>query len=231
MALQLCFDVYEHDNQHFIAAVMNALPIKEGEDAAPVAADAEPVDAPAGASDSFWENVATLRSILDGTLPAKIHIDFLARTTRADPLLLRNIKNAIEAKGGSMMEAKSKSVLHNAVVMTHGIMNCGTTMDGFWRDNLEWFGQAANWGLFSAVASIGTIHQGHTNEAMNVLQPYLPDPARVSQSAFMEGGGLYALGLIHANKGQLGGGEVITFLSEALRNTRAPVREVGGRLK
>lgn len=64
---------------------------------------------------------------------------------------------------------------------------------------------------FSATASLGVIHAGHTTDAMNILQPYLPpDPsadgaegeggAAVSTTGgYAEGGALYALGLINGS--------------------------------
>jgi len=67
------------------------------------------------------------------------------------------------------------------------------------------------------VASIGVVHKGHVHESMNLLQPYLPRSGQ-STSPYSEAGALYALGLIHANKGGAGDSEAIRFLSDALRN-------------
>ena len=62
---------------------------------------------------------------------------------------------------------------------------------------------------FSATASLGVIHVGHTTDAMNILQPYLPaEPpeegaegggAVSTTGGYAEGGALYALGLIHGS--------------------------------
>lgn len=61
---------------------------------------------------------------------------------------------------------------------------------------------------FSATASLGVVHAGHTTDAMNILQPYLPtepsaedgEAAAVStHGGYAEGGSLYALGLIHGS--------------------------------
>ena len=78
-------------------------------------------------------------------------------------------------------------MLHNATVIAHGYMNCGTTQDTFLRDNLEWLGKASNWAKFTAVASIGVVHKGHVHESMNLLQPYLPQGGQ-SSSPFSESG-------------------------------------------
>ena len=80
--------------------------------------------------------------------------------------------------------------------------NTGTTQDTFLRENLDWLGKSTNWAKFTAVASIGVVHKGHVHESMNLLQPYLPQGGR-SSSPYSESGALYALGLIHANKGKL----------------------------
>ena len=61
---------------------------------------------------------------------------------------------------------------------------------------------------FSATASLGMLHAGHTTEAMALLEPYLPpsvndgdtENINISTSGgYSEGGSLYALGLIHGS--------------------------------
>lgn len=47
---------------------------------------------------------------------------------------------------------------------------------------------------------MGVIHRGHEQEALTLMQSYLPKEVGPS-SGYSEGGGLYALGLIHANHG------------------------------
>jgi len=55
---------------------------------------------------------------------------------------------------------------------------------------------------------------------MNLLQPYLPRGGQTSPGGpYSESGALYALGLIHANKGGKGDSAVISFLTDALRNS------------
>lgn len=84
-------------------------------------------------------------------------------------------------------------------------MHAGTTSDTFLRDNLEWLGKASNWSKFSATAALGVIHQGHTDEGLNILGPYLPsdggETTTLSGSQYSEGGALYAIGLINAGCG------------------------------
>lgn len=55
--------------------------------------------------------------------------------------------------------------------------------------------------------------QGHEKEALQLMATYLPKDTSPG-SAYQEGGGLYALGLIHANHG----GEIIDYLLSQLKN-------------
>lgn len=107
-------------------------------------------------------------------------------------------------------------------------MLSGTTSDQFFRyemidffseefssfsDNLEWLARATNWAKFTAAASLGVIHKGHIKEALNLMSAYLPKDS-TGNSPYAEGGGLYALGLIHANHG----GDIIDYLINQLRS-------------
>ena len=105
------------------------------------------------------------------------------------------------------------SVYHSGIVLAHALMSAGTTSDAFLRDNLEWLSRATNWAKFSATATLGVIHKGHVKQALQLLQPYLPQ-AGMSASAYSEGGALFALGIIHANHGT----EIRSYLLDALRN-------------
>ena len=62
-------------------------------------------------------------------------------------------------------------------------------------------------------------------QATSLMAPYLPP--RSSNSPFSEGGGLYALGLIHANHGE----PIIPFLLESLRNSSHEVAALLPRCK
>ena len=88
---------------------------------------------------------------------------------------------------------------------------------------------------FSATASMGVIHAGHTTEAMTLLEPYLPPsapaddpnaahPTVSSTGGYAEGGSLYALGLIHgshAGSSTSKRSEASQFLRNHLRNSHA----------
>ena len=93
------------------------------------------------------------------------------------------------------------------------------------RKNLEWLGKANLWARFSAIGSLGVVHKGHLGESMNLLRPYLPQGS-VSSAPYQEGGALYALGLIHANKGGKGDAKVTSFLRDAIETANANENEV-----
>ena len=50
--------------------------------------------------------------------------------------------------------------------------------------------------------------RGHEKESLSLMQSYLPKDTAGTSSGYAEGGGLYALGLIHANHG----GEITEYL-------------------
>ena len=97
-------------------------------------------------------------------------------------------------------------------VVANGFMHCGTTHDSFLRDNLDWLARATNWDKLSATASLGVIHRGHEKDSLALMQTYLPKDS-ANSSGFAEGGGLYALGLIHANHG----GDITEYLLGQLK--------------
>lgn len=229
LAYQVAFDIVDSENQEFSVKVYQSLPAPReaqdendepsdaggsfsaaasgagaGQDGATVSVDAEggagagsaaaAVPRPPLSPDSAFDSaIRRIRSILDGSVTSALYLDFLSRNNKCDQLLLKTIKNGVDARN---------SVLHHSILVSHGFMNCGTTSDVFLRNNVEWMGKAANWARFSAVASQGVVHKGHLGNAMQVLSSYLPaSPGAPSTSNYSEGGALYALGLIHANRG------------------------------
>ncbi|CAB1324704.1 unnamed protein product, partial [Coregonus sp. 'balchen'] len=93
------------------------------------------------------------------------------------------------------------------------------------QENLEWLARATNWAKFTATASLGVIHKGHEKEALQLMATYLPKDTSPG-SAYQEGGGLYALGLIHANHG----GDIIDYLLSQLKNASNDIVRHGGGL-
>mmetsp|Transcript_43547 Transcript_43547/g.81818 ORF Transcript_43547/g.81818 Transcript_43547/m.81818 type:complete len:1095 (+) Transcript_43547:108-3392(+) len=228
-AYQIAFDLVDNENQHFCNALLSSplLKLKEpapppapepmqveaaaaGAEAgaAPEAADGAAAAAPAAAeaapapaaeptaepvdeiSPEEKENLMQLRKILSGRSSIDLHLKFLYRNNRSDLLLLEIIKNSIDQKN---------SITHNATVMAHAMMQCGTTSDVFLRKNLDWLAKAANWAKFTATASLGVIHKGQIAESKLVLGTYLPQAGGGRGSPYSEGGALYGMGLIHAN--------------------------------
>ena len=61
---------------------------------------------------------------------------------------------------------------------------------------MDWLRCVTNWAKLTATASLDVIHHGHEKEAWALMVAYLP---REVAATFSEGGGLDALGLIHAN--------------------------------
>ncbi|KAI9916700.1 hypothetical protein PsorP6_016713 [Peronosclerospora sorghi] len=230
IAYQVSFDLNENENQKFLTNVYHSLPsppapvasadsvntVEESKTESPTPESttpmvpATPPPAPAGACGDYWDKLSKLKLILSGEFLVDLKLDFLYSHSDSDPLIMKTIKTAVENRN---------SVLHHAAVIAHAYMNCGTTSDSFLRENLEWLGKATNWAKFTATASLGVVHKGHVRESMNLLAPYLPQGG-MTTSPYSEGGALYAMGLIHANKSFAGSGSnnTMEYLRNALKN-------------
>ncbi|XP_953086.1 26S proteasome regulatory subunit, putative [Theileria annulata] len=148
-----------------------------------------------------------LKYILSGTSTIELYLQFLHRKNHTDLRLLEQIMTSVDQRN---------SITHNAIVISHALMQAGTCCDTFLRDNLTWLSKANNWSKFTATASIGVIHKGFTNESKKVLSSYLPTES--GGGSYSEGGSLYALGLIHSNHFDLSAKEL---LLNSLRNEGA----------
>ncbi|OXU28321.1 hypothetical protein TSAR_002153 [Trichomalopsis sarcophagae] len=225
MAYQIAFDLYESATQQFLGRVLQALratapipgalmvkaivkptstPItsQENVEVSVEAADNSATDSKKvekkeersveslNAEEREQQNrVDALSKILGGEISIDLHLQFLIRSNHTDMLILKNTKDAIRV-----------SICHTATVIANAFMHSGTTSDQFLRDNLEWLARATNWAKLTATASLGVIHRGHEQEALALMQSYLPRDTGAG-AGYSEGGGLYALGLIHANHG------------------------------
>merc|ERR1711953_317908 len=231
MAYQLAFDLYESATQQFVNKVLNAVrktaPIPsavmsnskktevETKEATPETETKEAeatemdIDAPTerkmdelSEKEKVQQNtIEKLTTILSGEKSIYSHLQFLIRNDKSDMLILKQTKDAVRV-----------SVCHFATVVANGFMHCGTTHDAFLRDNLDWLARATNWDKLSATASLGVIHRGHEKDSLALMQTYLPKDS-ANSSGFAEGGGLYALGLIHANHG----GDITEYLLGQLK--------------
>uniref|UniRef100_A0A8C0TRT7 26S proteasome non-ATPase regulatory subunit 1 n=1 Tax=Canis lupus familiaris TaxID=9615 RepID=A0A8C0TRT7_CANLF len=235
MAYQICFDLYESASQQFLSSVIQNLRTV-GTPIASVPGSTNTGTVPGSEKDS--ESMETeektgsvlvgktpevspepkdqtlkMIKILSGEMAIELHLQFLIRNNNTDLMILKNTKDAVR-----------NSVCHTATVIANSFMHCGTTSDQFLRDNLEWLART-NWAKFTATASLGVIHKGHEKEALQLMATYLPKDTSPG-SAYQEGGGLYALGLIHANHG----GDIIDYLLNQLKNASNDIVRHGGSL-
>lgn len=135
------------------------------------------------------QDIEKLVTILSGEISIDFQLQFLVRSNHADLQILRATKEAVRV-----------SICHTATIIANAFMHSGTTSDQFLRDNFDWLARATNWAKLTATASLGVIHRGHETESLALMQSYLPKETGPC-SGYSEGGGLYALGLIHANHG------------------------------
>nr|XP_023022395.1 26S proteasome non-ATPase regulatory subunit 1-like [Leptinotarsa decemlineata] len=243
MAYQIAFDLYESATQQFLSQVLfsvrNTAPIPSlleekikpkvvksqtattaNADGAEAAEEAPKVEEKPeltmdDLSDSEKEHqlrLEKLHSILSGQVSIELHLQFLIRSNHADLLILKQTKETVRV-----------SICHTATVIANAFMHSGTTSDQFLRDNLEWLARATNWAKLTATASLGVIHRGHEQEALTLMQSYLPKEVGPS-SGYSEGGGLYALGLIHANHG----GNIIDYLLGQVKDSQNEMVKHGG---
>ena len=218
MAYQIAFDMYESATQQFLSRVLAAV-----RKTAPVTAEpgeesmqtdeAEPEKVETGKKTELNTKIDKLVSILNGESPIYLNLQFLIRNDHTDPLVLKQTKDAVRV-----------SICHTATVIANGLMHSGTTHDQFLRDNLDWLSRATNWAKLSATATLGVIHRGHEKESRSLMQSYLPRDTGASSSGYAEGGGLYALGLIHANHG----GEISEYLLGQVKEATCEKVKHGG---
>merc|ERR1719244_1430940 len=166
-----------------------------------------------GPEAELQSKVDKLASILSGEKPIYLNLQFLIRNDHTDPLILKQTKDAVRV-----------SICHTATVIANGLMHSGTTHDQFLRDNLDWLSRATNWAKLSATATLGVIHRGHENESLSLMQSYLPKDSAGTSSGYAEGGGLYALGLIHANHG----GDITEYLLGQVKDATSEQIKHGG---
>ncbi|KAG7205890.1 hypothetical protein KM043_007819 [Ampulex compressa] len=244
MAYQIAFDLYESATQQFLARVLQALratapipgalmvkpivkpAVKATTDANTEAAPVETENTTAAPEEKSQRSVESLNaeereqqdrvdalsSILGGEVSIDLHLQFLIRSNHTDMLILKNTKDAIRV-----------SICHTATVIANAFMHSGTTSDQFLRDNLEWLARATNWAKLTATASLGVIHRGHEQEALALMQSYLPRDTGAG-AGYSEGGGLYALGLIHANHGAV----ITDYLLGQLKDAQNEMVRHGG---
>ena len=123
---QLCFDLVDTGDMGFFTRVAAALPQKPIED-----------DGSNSAID--WVKLDQARRVLTGGFSGELALSFLHKQSDSDPLIMENLKKALDEKGGR------NSVLHHCAVVCHSYLNAGTTNDSFLREHLDWMKKASNW--------------------------------------------------------------------------------------
>ncbi|XP_078488674.1 26S proteasome non-ATPase regulatory subunit 1 [Ciona intestinalis] len=201
MAYQIAFDMYDSASQYFLLGVIEAL--------RNTASYQEDKDS----GGDLKVEIDQICSILDGEKSIELYLQFLIRNNHADLVTLKQTKDQVR-----------NSVCHNACVIANSYMHCGTTIDQFLRDNLDWLARATNWAKFTATSSLGVIHQRHEKDSLDLMSTYLPKDAS-GGSAYQEAGGLYAIGLIHANHGR---GKITDYLFTQLSNATNETIRHGG---
>ncbi|XP_065164935.1 26S proteasome non-ATPase regulatory subunit 1-like isoform X2 [Atheta coriaria] len=214
-AYQIAFDLYDAATQEFLKLIIDALENTQTQ-AELTTSDSEDqlnLQSVISMSDSnnYKQNVNKLKTILGGDVPILLHSQFLIRTNKVDYLILKHTKESVRA-----------SICQTAVIIANGFMNAGTTSDFFLRENLEWLSKATNWSKMVAVSSLGVIHRGHEQNALNFMETYLPKEA--GSAGYTESGALYALGLIHANHGE----KIVPYLIQQLKE---PTTETNSNIK
>lgn len=196
-AFQIAIDAYDVENGSFLVRLYNSLPMPpsmmEGSATVEAESSTSTSTSSVSADSAFNDALTRLRSIVDGSVPSSIVLDFMSAHRNTDPLVLKKLKTLTDNRN---------TVLHHAAIISHAFMNSGTSQDGFIRSNITWLSRAENWSRFSAVAATGVIHKGNTASAMRVLKSHLPSQTNRMNAENYEGGGaLFALGLINANRG------------------------------
>jgi len=215
MGYQVAFDLSDNEMQAFLSKVATALP-KPATPAAPVKTEEGVETAPVELSDEEKElddRIKKITQILSGETMVHLTLEFLYRNNKTDMLLLKQLKDAVEPRN---------SITHNATVMANALMHAGTTSDTFLRENIEWLKRSSNWAKFAATGCVGVIHKGHISKGLAVLKDYLPGSGSSGGSPYLEGGALYALGIINANHGE----SVRQYLTEQLNSASGPNTEV-----
>lgn len=175
--------------------------------------------APPPSSPEETKALTSVRGILRGTTSITLNLEFLYRSSRTDKAVLNKLRDSLEARN---------SIFHTAVTFANAFMHAGTTIDSFFRENLEWLGKAVNWSKFTATAALGVIHRGNLGQGRKLLEPYLPrDAGGAGQgSSYSQGGSLFALGLIYTNHGT----HVLDYLRGQFRASQEEVVQHGGAL-
>jgi len=213
---QIAFDLYENSTQGFIKRIIKQLNKTETTQLKQTDSDVVQSSSKPTEPSPTEKITQTLIKILSGDLTIDLHLQFLIRNNNADLQILQQTKGYV-----------TKSITHNATLIANSLMYAGTTSDKFLRDNLEWLSKSTNWSKFIATSSLGVIHKGHEKDALKRMSVYLPKDSGNATSPYQNGGGLYALGLIHSNHGNP---EIIKYIRDELDKSKAEAAKHGALL-
>ena len=220
LAFQLAFDLFDSATQQFLGVVSAQLKAAAAAGAAPAAAEGEAA-APAAEGEALSAEVKEIltkvQTILSGDLTLALTVEFLSRNNHADKLLMTNVKDA----AGRNSITNNATVMANAMMYAgttsdvflvenkewlKSASNWALFNAGLFHTHAHAHAHAHAHKLScsrsltltltarrapTAAASLGVIHRGHTAEARNVLDPYLPkDGSAGGDGPHVDGGGL-----------------------------------------
>uniref|UniRef100_A0A0D9R339 26S proteasome non-ATPase regulatory subunit 1 n=1 Tax=Chlorocebus sabaeus TaxID=60711 RepID=A0A0D9R339_CHLSB len=241
MAYQICFDLYESASQQFLSSVIQNLRTV-GTPIASVPGSTNTGTVPGSEKDRY--NLGTERNRSDYLIgrtyqttscpdPSEESLSMAAIVSNRRLFCLHvwfvvsqnNCNEVLNITRITKMAVKQRHCVNSSSLVNQSLI-LNTWLDcRLLKDNLEWLARATNWAKFTATASLGVIHKGHEKEALQLMATYLPKDTSPG-SAYQEGGGLYALGLIHANHG----GDIIDYLLNQLKNASNDIVRHGGSL-
>ena len=134
LGLQLCFDIVDSGDEAFVTKVAQCLPNPGS------SSDESSSNDDVKRSEATQTHFTNAHRVLTGGFTSELSLSFLYKTSNFDPLIMTNLKKALEERSMSR-----NSVLHNCAVTAHGYLVAGTTNDSFLRDNLDWMKKASNW--------------------------------------------------------------------------------------
>ncbi|GMI70413.1 hypothetical protein like AT2G32730 [Hibiscus trionum] len=163
----------------------------------------------------YAERLAKIKGILSGETSIQLTLQFLFSHCNPDTLISATILNSVNMK---------YSIRHSAAIYANAIRYAGTTQNTFLVRDLVCLNSATNWNKFNTTAGLGIIYRGHLQSGRSLMATYLPQgDAGGGRGPYIEGGALYALGLIHANHGE----GIKEFLLDRLRSSNVEVIQHG----
>ncbi len=130
-----------------------------------------------------------ITEILTGQPTRDIVHDYLTTCCDVDANIFKRLHKSVP---------KMRNMFQSALLIGNTFHCLGTKNDSYLRDNLGWLGGIKHRAMFTAIASIGAIHQGSVDRAVGILTAHLPSPGEAIQpdKEFSNGGAMMGLGMI-----------------------------------